>query len=188
MVTEDDARLSVLALLHDEPGCEHCAVESCTLTPLRDYWIVRANSAAYVLHGDLSKLYVGVNAYLVDTCTREIEIVGSGWSVDQYLQEKYDLREAAGRHYVLCAGFSAEDKKAIILLRQKLECSLQRARTLAQAESRWVTGTRAALLTAQTLLRSQGVPTLITLVDDPLDARLIDRGAWHWDALKRALQ
>jgi len=188
MVTEADAKRSVLSRMQGASESEAFAVQSCALTPLRDYWIVRANSAGYVLNGDLARCYVGVNAYLVDTRTGEIEVVGSGATVDQYLQDKYDLREAAGRHYVLCAGFSADDKRAIIRLRQKLECSLQRARMLSERNRPWATSARRTLVMAQELLQKQAVSTLITLVDDPLDARPIDTGIWHWDALKRALQ
>lgn len=191
MTTESDARQLVLSRIEQSfvgREAETFVVQSCSLSAQRDYWIIRANSADYVLNGNFSKCYVGVNAYLVDVSTGLIEIVASSYSVDEYLQEKYDLREAAGRHYVLCAGFPSRDKRAIINLRQKLECSLHRARLLAEEGRAWAIGTRVILMKAQGMLRQHTIETSIVLVDDPGDARPIDRRVWHWDALRQVLQ
>jgi hypothetical protein len=141
-----------------------------------------------VLRGDASRCYVGVNAYLVDARTGAIEIVGSGQSVDSYLQDKYDLREAAGRHYVLHADFPPSGKRVIVHLRQVLECTVQRARELSEGGRPWLTGVRADLLRAQELFRQRGVATSIALVDEPLDARLMSGRILFWDPLRKVLR
>lgn len=91
-------------------------VSTAELSPNADYWVIRANSEAYVREGDFSRCYVGVNAYLVNIHTGEIETVGSIQSVEDYLQDKYDDREAKGLMYVLGSGYNETDKKAIIRL------------------------------------------------------------------------
>ena len=185
MLTECEACNAVLTKLDHR---EAFAVQSSSLSAHEDYWIVRANSAAYVQRGDASRFYVGVNAYLVDVRTGEIEIVGSGHSVESYLQDKYDRCEAAGRHYVLRANFARSDKHAIIHLRQVLECTLQRARELSEGACFWLTGRKGHLQVAQELLHQRGVATSIGLVDHALDARPIDGRTWYWDALKNVLR
>ncbi|KQV78296.1 hypothetical protein [Rhizobacter sp. Root1221] len=185
MLTDNDACQLVLAKLdYGEPF----ALQSCSLSERKDYWIIRGNSAAYVLHGDASRRYVGVNAYLVDVDSGLIEIVGSGHDVSEYLQDKYDLREADGRHYVLTANFPRSDKRAIVHLRQVLECSVQRARELADAGRPWLTGTRRDLQRAEELLRDRGVATAVKLVEQPLDARPLGGSVWFWDPIKTALR
>jgi len=185
MLTESAACDLVLTKL----DCgEAFAVQSSSLSAHGDYWIVRANSADYVLRGDASRCYVGVNAYLVDARTGEIEIVGSGQSVESYLRDKYDLREAAGRHYVLRADFARSDKHAIVRLRQVLECTPQRARQLSEGACFWLTGTRGHLQDAQELLQQRDIATSIGLVDHAQDARPIDARTCNWDTLKKVLR
>lgn len=41
-------------------------VSSAELSPNAD-WVIRANSQAYVKQGDISRSYVGVNAYLIES-------------------------------------------------------------------------------------------------------------------------
>ena len=185
MVSELDARNRVLSRVgRSEPF----AVQSCVLSSRGDYWVIRANSAALVLHGDTSRRYVGVNAYLIDAHSGEFEIVPSYASAEHYLQDKYDVLEAAGRPYVLCAGFARQDRKAIIALRQKLECPLRRALLLAEPAHPWLTGKRSVLQHAQKLLADQGVASVVTLVDDPTDAPRIDDSVWHWQVLRELLR
>ncbi len=185
MLTDSEACQLVLTKLdHREPF----AVQSCALSDRKDFWIIRANSATYVLHGDASRCYVGVNAYLVDVDSGFIEIVGSGEDVSGYLQDKYDLREAEGRHYVLTADFPRSDPRAVMHLRQVLECSLQRARELAETGRPWLTGKRRDLLRIEALFRERGVATAVRLVDQPLDARPVGGWVWFWDPIKTALK
>lgn len=189
MATEVTSEVDAKNLVLSRVGCsEPFAVQSCVLSSRGDYWIIRANSAAFVLHGDTSRLYVGVSAYLIDVHSGELEIVSSYTSAEHYLQDKYDVLEAAGQHYVLCAGFAREDKKAIVALRQKLDCPLLRALMLAEHAHPWVTGKKSVLQHAQKLLANQGVSSVISLVDDPKDAPMINDSIWHWQALRELLR
>ncbi|WP_431256515.1 hypothetical protein ACQ86G_17465 [Roseateles chitinivorans] len=185
MLTDREAcQLVLTQFVHGEPW----AVQSCSLSDRSDYWIIRANSAAYVLHGDASRCYVGVNAYLVDVDTGLIEIVGSGGSVEGYLQDKYDLRVANGQCYVLTAGFPRSDKQAILRLRQVLECSIHRASSLSEQDCLWLTGTRRDLQRVAELFRERGVATAVRLVDQPLDARHLTGCVWFWEPVQAALR
>jgi len=98
MITSEDAQAAVLTRVNSAAHVlcrDTFVIQSCVLSARSDYWIVRANSEDFVLRGMGEKQYVGVNAYLVSTVAGSIEIVGSGQSVESYLQDKYDV-EAAG--------------------------------------------------------------------------------------------
>lgn len=66
------------------PQYEKFALISCELSGDGDHWIVRVNSEDDVLHGRFERCYVGVNAYLVNVMSGEIETVGSAQSVETY--------------------------------------------------------------------------------------------------------
>jgi len=167
---------------------ERFAVQSCTLSPKGDYWIIRANSEDFVLRGIQERCYVGVNAHLVDTASGCIETVGSAQSVEQYLEDKYDLTEAGDKHYVLEPSFGRDDKATTILLRQKLDCSVQRAiELLSPASRRWLTGKKSTLRKAQSLLAQEGISTSIQLQVAPGSALNIDDSVWYWEELKALL-
>src|SRR3990167_7401021 len=102
MINEEQAKAFVLHRCEAfTQGRERFAVQSCTLSSKGDYWVVRANSEDFVLRGIQELCYVGANAHLVHTTSGDIETVGSGQSVEQYLEDKYDLIEAGDKHYVL---------------------------------------------------------------------------------------
>ncbi|WP_051517025.1 hypothetical protein [Herbaspirillum sp. RV1423] len=169
-------------------GRERFAIQSCTLSERGDYWVIRANSEDFVVRGIQERCYVGVNAHLVNTVSGQIETVGSGRSVDQYLEDKYDAAAAGAMQYVLGPAFGKDDKRAVIRLRQKLECSLQQAIKLVLPESsNWIIGTRRTLLHMQAMLLREGIATNIQLRKSPISAESIDDSVWHWDALKLAL-
>ncbi|MBN6110698.1 hypothetical protein [Xanthomonas bonasiae] len=189
MIEADQAK--ALVLRRSEASCEgreRFAIHSCTLSERGDYWIVRANSEDFVLRGIQERCYVGVNAHLVSTASGEIETVGSGQSVDDYLEDKYDAAKAGTSHYVLGPDFDKNDKADVIRLRQKLECSLQRAMQLASPEfSCWLTGKMRILSNANAMLRNEGIATSIRLLENPGSAVTIDNSVWYWAALKSAL-
>jgi len=185
-----DAESAVLRFL--EPSAqqwnERMVIHSCALSPNGDFWIVRANTAGYVLHGRLEAALVGVNAYLVDVKTGSIDIVGSGQSLENYLQDIYDLRTAGSYCYVLGPSFDWTDKQAVINLRRQLDCSLVHAKHLLGDRRKWLTGKRRVLELAAQLLEKRGIASVIALEDDAGAATLIDEHVWHWDALKQVLQ
>ena len=171
------------------PERERFAIQSCELSEQGEYWIVRANSEDYVLHGRGEHCYVGVNAYLVEIESGKIETVGSGQSLEQYLRDKHDVRNAGSSSYVLKPVFEHTDKAAIIRLRQSLECSMQIALQLVSPEHRhWFTGKRRVLHDIQVLLERGGVATSICLEPEPGQAIEVDEHAWHEVAIKAALR
>lgn len=189
-VNADQAKAIVLRLCEaPSPEGDRFAIQSCTLSAKGDYWIVRANSEDFVVRGMEERRYVGANAHLVNTTTGDVETVGSGISLEDYLQDKYDLAKAEGKHYVLGPEFDRSDKAAVVRLRQKLECSLQRAMQLASPDMRcWLTGKRRTLQHAQAMLRREGIAASIQLLADPGVAARIDDSVGHWNALKSTLQ
>lgn len=167
---------------------ERFAIQSCVLSERGDYWIVRANSEDFVLRGIQERQYVGVNAYLVNTSSGEVEAIGSRQNVQQHLNDRYDLAAAGDGYYVLACAIDPEDKAAIVHLKRRLGCTLQRAVHLTSAEFRgWLYGKRSALLHAQALLEREGISVVIQLMEETGCAVQIDHPLPHWDALKSAL-
>ncbi|MDR9839020.1 hypothetical protein [Herbaspirillum huttiense] len=189
MINAEQAKTLVLRYLDRSSATEPFAIQSCTLSERSDYWIIRANSEAYVVRGILERCYVGVNAYLVDTVSGEIDRVGSSCSVDDYLQDMYDAAAAGAMYYVLGPAFGKDDKRAIIRLRQKIECSLQQAMKLVSSESsHWLTGRRRTLCLMQAMLLREGIETNIQLWDSALSAEFVNESIWYWDQLKAVLK
>ena len=190
----DATQAQAIVLRHCEGGrpcadSERFAVQSCEFSERGNCWIVRANSEDYVLHDRVERCYVGVNAYLVDRQSGSLEIVGSGQSVEQYLQDKDDLRSAGNCSYVLEPTFDQTGKFEVIRFRQALECSLHFALQMIAPQNRgWLTGKLRVLKDAQALLERRGVPTKIGLQQSSVGAVEVDDRAWHWQALKAALK
>jgi len=77
-----------------------------------------------------------------------------------YLQDKYDIRDAAGQAYVLEPAFERTDKAAVIRLRQILTCRLPYAMALLSPERRsWLTGKHRAMQWVQRELMAKGMAT-----------------------------
>lgn len=177
MHTETQARNKVLTLVNS--GSEHSVVDGFVISGIylsekKDYWIVRANSRAYVEGGDQSMCYVGVNSYLVNTESGEIEIVGSANSVESYLQQKYDLLESRGGHYVLICCFDPQAKEAILKLHKVFNCSLRKAKYLLSERKARFTGQKTYLVSVQKLLSAKGIETEIALLETTESAILLD--------------
>lgn len=166
-IGREQAERIVLDRLNREPDNEdRFVIINSELAPRGDCWIIRANSAAYVESGDFSRMFVGVNAYLVDTANGTIEIVGSGETIEDYLQERYDERDAGGRHYVLACAIDRNDKPGLLCLHRALNCSLAVARQLIDEPHRlWLHGRKQVLMQAADLLRRRGVAVSIVLTD-----------------------
>ncbi|WP_338763050.1 hypothetical protein [Massilia sp. METH4] len=189
MIDADQAKALILRRSEGSyGGTERFTVQSCALSERGDYWVIRVNSEDFVVRGMRERCYVGANAHLVDTATGRIETVGSGQSVEQYLEDKYDAAAAGDMHYVLGPDFGRDAKMAVIRLRQKLECSLAQAMMLVSpASSDWLTGKKSTLSHAQAMLLREGIATVIRLQADAASAVPIDDSIWHWRALKAAL-
>lgn len=189
VISEQKARDIVISL-HSatSENLERFAIHSSTLSARGDYWVVRANSEDYVVRGMVEHCYVGVNAYLVHTESGDVEVVGSGGSVERYLEDKCDLFNAGTKCYVLMPIADASDKAFVLHLRQQLECSLVDARRLTSSEHKyWLTGKRSTLSHAKRLLEQRGILTKIELVPHPCAASTARESDWHWEALKASL-
>lgn len=147
MIDADQAKALVLRRCEaSSHQGDRFAIQSCELSEFGDYWVVRANSEDFVVRGIQECRYVGANAHLVHATSGEIETVGSGQSVEQYLGDKYDVMRAAGKHYVLTPNFDRSDKPGVIRLRQMFDCSLQTAVQMVSPESKfWLTGRKRTL-------------------------------------------
>lgn len=189
MIDADQAMALVLRRIEvASKGRERFAIQSCKLSEQGDYWVIRANSEDFLLRGIQERCYVGVNAHLVSVVSGDIEIVGSGQSVVQYLGDKYDAVTAGNKYYVLVPDFDKSDKASVIRLRQKLECTPQKVMQLVSPESIcWLTGKRRTLGDAQVMLQREGIQTRIQLQQSPGSAVRIDDSVWQWSQLKSAL-
>ena len=191
MHTEIEAKEKVLELVNsgrekDEDN-EFVIISGATLSENKDYWIIRANSRACVEGGDQSMCYVGVNAYLVNTESGEIEIVGSATSVESFLQQKYDLRAANGKHYVLICCHDHNEKEIVIKIHRLFNCSLKKAKYLLSERKHWLTGQKIHLLSAQKLLREKGIETQIALLETTESAIAIDSEFFWWERLEKVI-
>ena len=167
---------------------ERFVIQSCELSANGDYWVIRSNSEDYVIHGMTQFCYVGVNAHLINVMTGEHETVVS-WSVDEHLQDKYDLEAASGNTYVLTPASDRSDKAALVNLRRKLQCTYPQTLALLTGKQRhWLTGKRRLLEDAQRLLFEQGIATQIELVFDAGEAVAIGVETWHIEAVLRAVR
>ncbi|MBK5344379.1 MULTISPECIES: hypothetical protein [unclassified Pseudomonas] len=163
-------------------------IQSCELSANGDYWVIRSNSEDYVVHGMTEYCYVGVNAHLINVRTGEHDTV-VGWSVDEHLQDKYDLEAASGKPYVLIPIIDRSDKTALVNLRRKLQCTYPQTLALLTGEQRlWLTGKRRILEDAQRMLLEQGINTQIELVADAGEAIAIDVETWYTEAVLKAVR
>lgn len=184
VISAEQAQAIVLAGVRSMPW----AIQSCHRSACGEYWVIRANSAAYVLYGQEEYCCVGVNAHLIHTVSGEKEIVGSGMSVEDYLADKRNVLAAGDQYYVLEPDFDRSDKSLVIHLRQKLECSLQMAmQMLSEPNRRWLTGSGRDLMGAQALLAREGIPTTVVLRDYVGPAVAL-RTAWFWPQVQEALR
>jgi hypothetical protein len=168
---------------------ERFAIQSCELSFNGDYWVIRSNSEDYVVHGMTEFCYVGVNAYLVNVVTGKHETVVSCMSVEEYLQDKYDLEAASGNQYVLTPAIERGDKPALVNLRRKLQCTYPQILALLTGKQRhWLTGKRRLLEEAQRLLLEQAITTQIELVTDAGEAVTIGVETWHIEAVFKAVR
>lgn len=191
-LTADQACAIVLALFDGamrDGKPERFVIQNCELSANGDYWVIRCNSEDYVVHGMTEFCYVGVNAHLINVFTGEREMVVSCITVEEYLQDKYDLEAAAGKQYVLTPALDRADKPALINLRQKLQCTYPQTLALLTGQQRlWLTGTRMLLKNAQRLLGEQGITTQIELLPDAGEAVVIGVETWHIEAVLKALR
>jgi hypothetical protein len=169
------------------PTMDDLAITTCELSERGDYWIIRGNRVGYVVYGLQEYLAVGLNAWLVDVETGEVDGVGSGQDLDDYLQDKYDLAEAAGGHYTIEPAFDRGDKAAVIRLRQLLDCPIQSAVRLTLPDDRcWLTGSLRVLKLVQMQLEGKGVSTRIALRADPAGA--VHLRYQYWNLVEPALK
>lgn len=190
MYNESQARKKVLELVN-KPDRSHdqdeFVISSIRMSENKDYWIVHANSRAYVEDGDTSRCYVGVGAYMLDSETGEIEIIGSAESPAHFLQDKYDLKLANGKHYILACGHEVKDKKAIVNIHQVFNCPLTKAKNLLRENRNWFSGKKRHLEEAQRFMDSKGIKTEIKLSDmDSSIAKINSEIVW-WEAMEKII-
>jgi len=191
-LTADQACAIVLALFDGvmrDGKPERFVIQNCELSANGDYWVIRSNSEDYVVHGMTEFCYVGVNAHLINVVTGERETVANCFSVEEYLQDKYDLTAATGKQYVLTPALDRANKPALINLRRKLQCTYPQTLALLTGPQRlWLTGTRRRLQDAQRLLGEQGIITQIELVPDASEAVAIGVETWYIEAVLKAVR
>ncbi|WP_177413865.1 hypothetical protein [Pseudomonas sp. RU47] len=137
-LTADQACAIVLALFDGvmrDGKPERFVIQNCELSANGDYWVIRSNSEDYVVHGMTEFCYVGVNAHLINVVTGERETVANCFSVEEYLQDKYDLTAATGKQYVLTPALDRANKPALINLRRKLQCTYPQTLALLTARN-----------------------------------------------------
>jgi len=190
MITAAEAKKIILDRSQPRSGVptmDDLAITTCELSERGDHWIIRGNRVGYVVYGLQEYLAVGLNAWLVNVETGEVDAVGSGQDLGGYLQDKYDLAGAAGSHYTIEPAFDRGDKAAVIRLRQLLDCPIQAALRLTLPDDRcWLTGPLRVLKLVQMQLEGKGVSTWIALRADPAGA--VHLRYPYWNLVEAALK
>ncbi|MCO4180964.1 hypothetical protein LG195_00120 [Proteus terrae] len=188
MITSQQAQNIVLNHCHSSPCGEQFAIYFCELSPKQDFWIIRCNSERYVIYNQPEHCYVGVNAYLVDTFTGKIDTVGSGESVEDFLQDIYDAKAAGSQFYLLRPTFSKENKIALLNLKQWLGYGYTDTVNLLTISRNWFTGKRRHLQHIQALLNKSNIETEIVLVDKIEHAITVDNSIWFEEDIIKELR
>ncbi|WP_337135588.1 hypothetical protein [Proteus terrae] len=188
MITSQQARDIVLNHCHASPCDERFAIYFCELSAKQDFWIIRCNSERYVIYNQLEHCYVGVNAYLVDTYTGKIDIVGSGQNVEDFLQDIYDAQAAGSQFYLLRPIFSKENKIALLNLKQWLGYGYTDTVNLLTINKNWFTGKRRNLQHVQILLNKRDINTEIILADKTEGIVIIDNSTWFEEDIRKELR
>ncbi|MBI6529866.1 hypothetical protein JEP40_12175 [Proteus vulgaris] len=188
MISSQQAQDIILNHCHSSSIDKRFAIYFCELSPKQDFWIIRCNSERYVIYNQLEHCYVGVNAYLVDTSTGEINIVGSGESVEDFLQDIYDARTASGQFYLLRPTFSKENKIALLHLKQWIGCGYTDAINLLTINKNWFTSKRRYLQYIQVLLDKRDIKTEIILSDKINGIVVIHNNIWFEEDIRKELR
>lgn len=188
MITSQKAQDLVLNLCNSKCYNDKFIVYFCELSLNQDYWIIRCNSERYILNNSHAHCYVGVNAYLVNTLTGEIEIVSSAHSIDDFLQDKSDLQRAGQCFYILQPTFTKENKQALINLKQWLGCGYTEALSLLSLNNnKWFTGKLRYLQHIQALLKNKNIKTEISLIETTDNAVVIEPNILYEEDIKKEL-
>jgi len=191
MYSEAQARKKVLDFVNSSghnPNEDEFVISDIRLSENKDYWITSANSKAYIEQGDSSRCYVGASAYMLNTETGEIEIVGNAQSPETYLKDKYDIKLANGNKYILVCSHNPKDKKAIINIHQVFNCPLKHAMHLVRDKTTWFTGIKRHLEEAKLLLETKDIMTEIQLTDTINDIPVIQNDIIWWEAMQKIIQ
>ncbi|XTD83138.1 hypothetical protein AB8849_08175 [Proteus vulgaris] len=124
----------------------------------------------------------------MDTFTGKINIVSSGESVEDFLQEIYDTQTACGQFYLLRPTFSKENKISLLHLKQWIGCGYIDAINLLTINKNWFTGKRRYLQHIQILLDKRDIKTEIVLADKIDNIVVINNGTWFEEDIKKELR
>lgn len=187
MITAEQAKQIILDQYNHDSDENH-VIYYCEISPNQDYWIIRCNTEKSIVYQQLEYLLIGVNAHLVNTETGEVEVVGSGQDVDEYLQDNYDLRQAGTQSYVLIPVFDINNKAVLIKLRQHLQCSFADMHLLFSTKPQvGFTGTRRQLQHIQQQLNLFNISSNINLTPPPVKALIMNDANWHYEDSKKLL-
>lgn len=170
MISKDEAQNLIHQLFIAEQ--ETFIINTCELTPNKDYWEI---------HGHIKNVdSIGVIGHLVNTQTGQIETITTCHaSIKEYLQDKYNQQDANGNEYVLIPSFLKRDKESLINLKQWLQCSYADAIHLVSLNTnQWLTGNKRYLQFAQAMLKEEGIETNIVLMSQTEQSQIIDRTDW----------
>lgn len=173
-ISAEKTKTMILDLYHHtnpHDSVEKYVIYYCELSPNKNYWIIRCNTEKAIIFQQFEYMLVGVNAHLVNTKTGEIEIVGRGQNIDDYLQDKYDLHKAGEQSYVLIPYINWKNSKKIIKLKQWLQCSYEDLKLLSKPQHLYgLTSYRRGLATIQNYLLSKQIISEIKLMTQPIAA------------------
>lgn len=179
-----EAEARALALAYLTTPCPMTIV-SCRLSSCGTHWILTANTEVYVRTGDTSQALVGLHEVLVDRATGAVEALGGPWSAEEILQDRDDLEQAAGRHWVVRPLASAGPAD-VLTLRRWLGCAPAHARQR-MGGGAWFYGPRSSARQALHDLQSLGLPVELALVADPGQAMPLVRIGGELEDLRHAL-
>ena len=173
MFTEKEAKDKLLKRINDQrPNQPPFEITDIRLSSRKDWWIMGANVI------DPFPKYVGVYGYLLNNDSGEIIVCGADQFPDEYIQDQYDLEEAAGRCYVLYSCLK-DTKSELLRLKQLLGVDYKQAMKLIRDKKQWFQGKKRHVVSAQKLLAEINVVTSVELVKKP-SALVLVEGEYWW--------
>ncbi len=185
MYSEAEARERFLNWINKPEVVENGKTFHVTYTMLSkcgEYWVIRGEAIDPMQRG------AGISGYLLNNLTGEISYYSHEPTPEDFLKDLYDEREADGKYYVLCCGFSSSDKRQLLNLRKKLNILPRQAVYLVKAKPIWFYGIKRHLIELQGYLENIGISSEIRLVNDVTEIEKIDYNHLTWDRVLSKLK
>ena len=159
MFSEERARKKFLEFINkNQAKVPPYEITSINISSKKDYWIIGANVIdPYPKDG-------GVYGYLLDNSSGEIIVCGYE-GPEAYIEDKYDLENASGKHYIISPCLD-NSRKNILTVKNIFNITYSQAIYLVRENHHWYLGKRRYLNQVINLLNDFDIQLSIILCDE----------------------